>query len=148
MTPALVWMLLGMLLILSELLATSVIAVFLGLGALATSFLLYWGWIEDLSWQFVVFSGVSLLTLLVARRRLQALFVGRTLRNNQPSEFLQQALGKRVEVVTTFQQGKGRVRLNGVDWTAYSDEDLVAGSVAWVSYNQGIDLYVTSTRPQ
>ena len=41
MTLPLVWILLGLYLILSELVATSIIAVFLGLGALATGGLLY-----------------------------------------------------------------------------------------------------------
>lgn len=146
MTPAIIWLVLGLLLIISELIATSIIAVFLGLGALATSFLAYLGWVNDTSWQLLTFSLVSLATLIVARRRLKEFFVGTSTSKNQPSEFLQQALGQRVEVVTNFDQGKGRVKLNGVEWTAFSEEELQAGTTAWVVYNRGIELYVSSNK--
>ncbi|NLW05780.1 MAG: NfeD family protein [Pseudomonadaceae bacterium] len=147
MTPPLVWILLGLFLILSELVATSIIAVFLGLGALATGGLLYLGIINSLTLQLLVFSAVSLLSLLLARRRLKQLFVGGTIQKNQHSNFLQQAIGQRVEVVSNFEQGAGRVKLNGVQWTAYSEEALKKGDAAWIIHNEGIELYIASKKP-
>lgn len=147
MTLPLVWILLGLFLILSELVATSIIAVFLGLGALATGSLLYLGIINSLTLQLLVFSAVSLLSLLLARRRLKQLFVGGTIQKNQQSNFLQQAIGQRVEVVSNFEQGTGRVKLNGVQWTAYSKEALKKGDTAWITHNEGIELYVISNQP-
>jgi len=150
MTPSLVWIILGIFLILSELVATSIVAVFLGLGALATGALLYLGIINSLTLQLLVFSGISLLSLVIARRRLKTLFVGDTIQKNQHSDFLQQAIGQRVKVVTSFEQGAGRVELNGVQWTAYSEEALSSGDTAWITHNEGIALYVTrkkSTNP-
>ena len=144
MTPSLVWIILGIFLILSELVATSIVAVFLGLGALATGALLYLGIINSLTLQLLVFSGISLLSLVIARRRLKTLFVGDTIQKNQHSDFLQQAIGQRVKVVTSFEQGAGRVELNGVQWTAYSEEALSSGDTAWITHNEGIALYVTS----
>ena len=150
MPPSLVWIILGIFLILSELVATSIVAVFLGLGALATGALLYLGIINSLTLQLLVFSGISLLSLVIARRRLKTLFVGDTIQKNQHSDFLQQAIGQRVKVVTSFEQGAGRVELNGVQWTAYSEEALSSGDTAWITHNEGIALYVTrkkSTSP-
>lgn len=147
MTPPLIWIILGLFLILTELVATSIIAVFLGIGALATGGLLYLGLISTPTLQLLVFSAISLLSLLIARRRLKAFFVGKTIEKNQPSNFLQQAVGQRVEVVATFQQGAGRVKLNGVQWTAYSDEALNQGDTAWITHNEGIELYVASKKP-
>jgi len=146
MTPPLVWIILGISLILSELVATSIIAVFLGLGALATGTLLYLEIINSLPLQLLVFSAVSLLSLMLARRRLKALFVGDTIKKNQHSDFLQQAIGQRAKVVTSFEQGTGRVELNGVQWTAYSEEALNPGDTAWITHNEGIALYVTSKK--
>jgi len=146
MTPPLVWIIVGIFLILSELVATSIIAVFLGLGALATGALLYLGIINSLTLQLLVFSAVSLLSLVIARRRLKTLFVGDTIQKNQHSDFLQQAIGQRVKVVTNFEQGTGRVELNGVQWTAYSEEALSSGDTAWITHNEGIALYVTSKK--
>lgn len=146
MTPSLIWIILGLFLILSELVATSIVAVFIGLGALATGCLLYLGLITSPTLQFLVFGGVSLLTLLVARRRLKSYFVGDTLSKNKHSNFLQQAVGQRVKVVANFEQGTGRVELNGVQWTAYSEEALNSGDAAWIIYNEGIELYVASKK--
>lgn len=146
MTPPLIWIILGLFLILSELIATSIIAVFIGLGALVTGSLLYLEVIPSLTLQLLVFSSVSLLSLLTARRRLKAFFVGKTIKKNQPSDFLQEALGQRVKVITHFKQGEGRVELNGVQWTAYSEETLNPGDTAWITYNEGITLYVASKK--
>lgn len=147
MTPALIWIILGLFLILSELIATSIVAVFLGIGALATGGLLYLGLINSLAIQLWVFSGISLLSLVMARRRLKQLFVGGTIKKNQQSNFLQQAIGQRVEVINNFEQGRGRVKLNGVQWTAYSKEALKKGDTAWITHNEGIELYVISNQP-
>ncbi|GLR62711.1 NfeD family protein [Marinospirillum insulare] len=144
MTPPLVWIILGLFLILTELVATSIIAVFLGIGALVTGSLLYLEVITTPAVQLLTFSAVSLLSLLVARRRLKTFFVGSTIEKNQHSDFLQQALGQRVKVVTSFEQGAGRVELNGVQWSAYSEEALQKGDTAWVIYNEGIELHVAS----
>lgn len=146
MTPALIWIILGLFLILSELIATSIVAVFLGIGALATGGLLYLGLINSLAIQLWVFSGISLLSLVMARRRLKQLFVGGTIKKNQQSDFLQEAIGQRVKVVANFKQGTGRVELNGVQWTAYSEEALNQGDTAWITHNEGIELYVASKK--
>src|SRR5690606_15445128 len=119
-----IWIALGLLLILSELMATSVVAVFLGLGALVTGIFLHLGWVNSLSVQLMLFSGTSLLTLLLARRRLKNIFVGQTLTPQQHSAFFTQSIGERVTVTQDFEKGAGRVELNGVHWDAYSNEPL------------------------
>lgn len=139
MTP-LIWIAIGILLILSELLATSILAVFIGLGALLTGIVLYLGWIESPSTQLLVFSAFSLLSLLLARRKLKAMFVGNV--RNLKSNGVQQEIGQRVIVVSDFSDGTGRVELNGVHWDAFSKDALKKGDVAWVTHNQGIELYV------
>lgn len=142
MTP-LIWIAIGILLILSELLATSIMAVFIGLGAVLTGILLHLGWIDSLSVQLLVFSALSLLTLLLARRKLKAMFVGNVRHPNRHSNDFQQDIGQRVIVVNDFTDGTGRVELNGVHWDAYSKDALKKGDVAWVTHNQGIELYVS-----
>lgn len=146
MTP-LIWISIGLLLILSELLATSIIAVFLGLGALATGLALQFGWVESLTAQLVLFSLVSLASLLLARRKLQAWFVGETRTPSKASQHFQEEIGQRVEVISDFDQGAGRVRLNGVAWDAFSEDPLKQGDIAWVTANRGIQLFVTQHNP-
>lgn len=144
---ALVWIVVGILLILSELLATSVVAVFIGLGALATGLALWAGLIDSLAWQLIVFSVVSLGSLILARRRLKAWFGGFTTDQGENHSAFRQDVGERVTAETDFDQGAGRVILNGVAWDALSDDDLKAGDVAWVIRNEGIRLTVSRDRP-
>lgn len=146
MTPAIVWVIIGVVLILSELLATSIVAVFLGIGALITGVMLHLGWIEGPAAQFMVFGAVSMLTLLVARERCKRWFVGFTVAKGSRKMQFQRDIGERVTVINDFSQGGGRVSLNGVAWDALSDEDLKAGEVVWVVANEGIHLTVSRDR--
>ncbi|MFG1495413.1 NfeD family protein [Saccharospirillum sp. HFRX-1] len=144
---AIIWIVVGILLILSELLATSVVAVFIGLGALVTGILMWLGWVDSLTWQLLTFSIVSLGSLVLARRRLKAWFGGFTTDQGESHSAFRQDLGERVTVENDFNQGAGRVILNGVAWDALSDDDLKAGDVAWVVANEGIRLTVSRQRP-
>ena len=148
MNTAVVWIIVGIVLILSELLATSIIAVFIGIGAIVTGILLWAGIIESLTWQMLVFGVVSLSTLMLARQRLKAWFVGDSVDQGAGSMDFQKDLGERVTVERDFHQGAGRVILNGVAWDALSDDDLKAGDVAWVVANEGIRLTVSRNKPE
>lgn len=147
MSTALVWILIGLFLIISELLATSIIAVFIGLGAIATGLALQFGLIESVAAQYMVFAVVSALSLILARGKLKRWFVGYTLDRDEHQTQFQKDVGERVVVHSDFVNGKGRVMLNGVQWNALSDEPLKEGDVAWVVRNQGIELEVSAQRP-
>lgn len=144
MSLALLWIVVGVVLILSELLMTSVVAVFLGVGAIVTGLLLQWQWIESSAMQFIVFGVVSLLLLLLARERIKRWFSGYSDAEHQGAPTFQRDLGARVTVVKDFQQGAGRVLLNGVQWDAFSAEPLKAGDTAWVIAHDGIQLQVSA----
>jgi len=146
MSPALIWIILGILLILSELLATSIVAVFIGAAALVVGLLLNWGLIESTATQFVVFGIVSALLLVFARGRMKAWFVGYTADSSEHRANFQQDIGERVEVLSDFKNGLGKVKLNGVKWDAESADDLVKGEVAWVIHNEGIQLTVARNK--
>ncbi len=141
------WIIIGIVLILTELLATSIIAVFLGLAAIVVGLLLHWNIIESASAQYTVFGVVSLVLLFTARGKFKRWFTGYTADSNeQPSQFSQD-IGDRVTVLADFQQGQGRVVLNGVQWDAHSADPLKAGDVAWVIANKGIHLEVAAHKP-
>jgi membrane protein implicated in regulation of membrane protease activity len=144
---ATLWIIAGIVLILSELLATSVVAVFFGLAAIVVGLLLNFGLIESYSVQFLIFGVLSLLLLFSVRGRFKSWFVGYTADSNeQPSRFSED-IGSRVSVHSDFVQGAGRVVLNGVQWDAESTDELKAGDVAWVTANQGIKLQVAASKP-
>lgn len=147
MSTAVVWIIVGVLLILTELMATSIVAVFLGIGAIVTGVLLYFGVIESFAAQAVVFGVVSLSSLVLARKRFKAIFGGFTADAGEQSTQFQRDIGERVTVLADFEQGAGRVTLNGVAWNAVSSDDLKAGEVAWVIANEGINLTVSRKAP-
>ena len=148
MSAGIIWIMVGILLILTELMATSVIAVFIGIGAITTGLLLQLGLISSASAQYLVFGGVSLASLLLARKHLKNWFVGFTSDTTNSPQVFQESIGDRVEVKTTFIHGRGRVLLNGVQWDASSEDDLQVGDVAWVVKNDGITLIVSRHQPR
>jgi inner membrane protein len=145
---ATLWIIVGIVLILSELLATSIVAVFLGVAAIVVGLLLNVGLIESYSTQFLVFGVLSLSLLLAVRGHFKRWFVGYTADSSeQPSRFASD-IGRRVSVHSDFSHGAGRVVLNGVQWDAESADELKAGDVAWVIANQGIKLQVSASKPE
>lgn len=148
MDIATLWIIAGIVLILSELLATSIVAVFFGVAAIVVGLLLNFGFIQSYSMQFLIFGALSLTLLLVVRGHFKRWFVGYTADSTeQPLRFADD-IGRRVTVHSDFNQGAGRVVLNGVQWDAESADMLKAGDVAWVIANQGIKLVVSASKPE
>ncbi|RUO55723.1 NfeD family protein [Pseudidiomarina homiensis] len=147
MSVALIWIIIGIVLIVSELLLTSVIAVFLGIGAIVTGLLLHWEVIEQSATQFAVFGVVSLVLLVVARGHFKRWFMGYTADEDEAKPNFQRDIGARVKVIRDFNHGAGRVLLNGVQWDAFSEDELKSGDTAWVIANEGIQLTVAKQKP-
>jgi membrane protein implicated in regulation of membrane protease activity len=145
---ATLWIIAGIALILTELLATSIIAVFFGIAAIVVGLLLHNGVISSYSNQFLIFAVVSLSLLLAVRGHFKRWFVGYTADTTEQPFRLAEDIGRRVTVLTTFSHGAGRVVLNGVQWNAESADLLTAGDVAWVVANNGITLVVSASKPE
>jgi len=148
MNIALIWIIIGIVLIISEILATSVVAVFIGIGAIVTGLLLHVGVIESLAAQLSIFSIVSVGSLVIARRRCREWFGGFSNRQGDDHSTFRNDLGEQVVVESDFVDGLGRVTLNGVSWQAHSEDALRTGEVAWIVANQGIQLTVSRQRPK
>ena len=148
MDIATLWIIIGIVLILSELLATSIVAVFFGIAAIIVGLLLHVGLISSYSMQFMLFGVLSLALLLGVRGHFKRWFVGYTADSSEQPSQLSQDIGSRVSVHSDFINGAGRVVLNGVQWDAESDDALKAGDVAWIIANQGIKLSVSANKPQ
>lgn len=147
MSAAIIWIIIGVVLIISELLATSVVAVFLGIGAIVTGLALQLGLIESTTAQYTVFGVVSLVMLFTARGKFKRLFKGFIADKDEHGMVFSKDIGERVTVHSDFQQGAGRVLLNGVQWEARSDEPLKQGDIAYVVKNEGIHLTVATRKP-
>jgi len=141
------WLVLGFLLLISEVVAPGVVAVFFGIGALIVGALTYFGVIETLPVQLLWFALVSLAALFGLRKHFRRYLRGDVSNTAEAGPDRGDLIGARVVVLTDFHQGGGTIQLNGAKWDAESDEPLRAGDVAWVVSNRGILLAVSAQRP-
>ncbi len=149
MSVAIIWITVGATLILFELATTSIIAVTLGISAAIVGVTVHLDVIDssNMSAQFTLFGVLSLSILLLARKKLKAVFVGFTAdTSNEQLESVVDA-GHRVIVASDFEKGAGRVVMNGVEWSAQSSDELKEGDVAWILSSDGILLQVGRSKP-
>ncbi len=142
------WLILGALLILSEFFLTGIVAIFFGIGALLVGILTAFGLLSDLPEQLILFSVLSVASLMFARDRIKIWFRGRVSERWDGDKDLIASRGERVVVTRPFVDGIGQVRLSGAEWNAESEEgDHQPGDTVWVTGHRGITLQVTGTRP-
>jgi membrane protein implicated in regulation of membrane protease activity len=144
-TPASLWTLIGVLLILSELALPGVIAVFFGIAALLVGLLLFLDVPIDPPLQILLFGVLGAALLLLARHRLKPWFRGQVETGGSGSEVLPE--GTRARAQTDFLQGAGVVTLNGVRWNAESSDPIHAGDTVWLTGRRGLVLHVSATPP-
>lgn len=147
MTTALIWIIVGIVLVLSELLATSIVAVFMGLAAIIVGVLLHYGLIAEASTQFAVFGALSLLLLITIRRYFKRWFMGNISDRQGFRRSFADEMGDRVVVVTDCTPGgQCRVMLNGTQWAATSEVAMSKDDVAYIVGHKGTLLTVTPDR--
>lgn len=141
------WLLLGLVLLVSEFFAPGMVAVFFGIGALAVGVLTLVGLVDSLAVQLLLFALISVGSLFGLRRHFKRWLQGdeTTAKNTNPDNI--ELVGKRVKVLTDFEQGAGHVQLNGAKWDAESGDVLKTGDSAWVLSHTGILLQVAATPP-
>ena len=101
MNIATIWIIVGIVLILSELMATSIVAVFFGIAAIIVGLLLNFGLIESYSMQYLLFGVLSLVLLFTARGRCKRWFVGYTADNTEQQTRLADDIG-RMTIVASY----------------------------------------------
>lgn len=140
MDPAIIWFLIGLVLIIAELMVPGVILVFIGVAAWIVA-ILAWCGVESFSIQMWVFGLVSIGLVVFARRYVKDWFRGSetTAEGHLDEEFV----GKIVTVLESIEPGDfGKVELKGAQWIAFSEVSLAAGSKAEVIARDNITLEV------
>lgn len=121
------WVILGILLILMEFVLPGLIVIFFGIGALAVGILIWAGMLGGGALPFVVFSGVSIGSLLILRNQFKSWFMGRSLGVQVTGED-EDFVGRKAEVISGFSESPediGRVSYRGALWDARAiDEDV------------------------
>lgn len=126
-SPWLIWFLIGVAVILTELAVPGFVIIFFGLGC--------WGAAvvsliapADYSAQVAAFVIVSVASLLTLRKMAMRIFVGRS-EGAEGEDAGNVPKGARIQLDQDMKPGVvGRVRFRGTMWNAVSEENLAAGS--------------------
>lgn len=140
---ATLWFILGVVLLVVEATTTGVLAVFFALGAWVTAILMWLGIIEATWIQLAVFLVVSLLSLLMLRRRLKTWMTG--LRHPAGEDAaLDDFAGNLATVTEPIDPGKnsGKVEFRGTQWPARADSTIAAGKVVTIVARDNLTLSV------
>jgi membrane protein implicated in regulation of membrane protease activity len=137
MEIALIWILVGFVLIVAEFMLSSFIVVFFGLAALCVGLLLWAGMTDAYGLPYLMFAALALGSVLLLRSRFQEWFVGTTISADVDDDFI----GHEVRVASGFDvasPGRGKVDYRGASWDSKSAAALIpAGSVARISDRKG-----------
>jgi len=142
MNPGLLWFLAGVVLLIAELFAPTLILMFFGFGAwIVAAVYLVFG--ISLAYQLAIFAVSSLVLLALFRKRLKPLFKGYTTSRQKPGQDLDDFLGKEATVIETIEPGKpGKIEYNGVSWTAEGETAIPAGTHVRITGRSGLKLIV------
>ena len=125
MTAPVLWFLSGVLLLLIEVMSPAFVLLFFAAGAWAAAGAAWCG--APLAWQIAVFMLCSLLTLLFLRRRLRAVFSGRSktavITDGHPLTDRQGIVSKGIHPGII-----GEIRIGGSFWRATADSPLNEGT--------------------
>jgi membrane protein implicated in regulation of membrane protease activity len=137
-SESLIWAIVGIVLIIAEVLSTSFVLVFFGVGALVVALLVQIGVLSGLNGPLLVFCATSLVLLVLMRRFLRNRFAGR---KDMKPDYIDQVVG----VVKEIRPGEeGAVSYRGSEWIAFGDgiDPIPAGEKVRVRGIDGIRLKV------
>lgn len=135
-----IWLICGLILMLSEILLPGGIAFFLGLGAVIVSFFLYLGVIDSILEAFTTWF-IGSLALLFGLRSLTIKLLGSHVEYGNTNEDLD-AHNQIVEVCETIPaESEGRIFFRGTTWLArnyHKDQDLEKGTKVRILFRENL----------
>jgi|WetSurMetagenome_2_1015567.scaffolds.fasta_scaffold1090218_1 inner membrane protein len=145
MSNELVWFIVGLVLLLSELAIPGFIIMFFGVGAWIVAILLWLGIGLSFSLQLFIFLIGSLGSLVLFRRYGKKYFKGRV---NASTQSLEDVKGEKVTVVADIVPNSldGKVEFHGTIWNAESDVAISKGSVVEVIERNNLTLKVKEVK--
>lgn len=142
--PALFWLCLGGLLLITEMLGTAGYLLWSGMAALCVSLIT---WILPISWpiQGVLFAILTVISAVLWHLWLKRKKLSKEAENlNQKTH---QLIGVHAVLLSDTENGFSRVKLADGSWRVYSDTPLLAGDKVTVTSIDGITLQVIAFKP-
>lgn len=140
--PGLIWFIVGLALLLTELFAPSLVLMFFGLGAWIVT-VLYLLFKISFPTQLIVFAASSIVLLVFLRKKLKPVFLGYVSSEQDSGQNIDDFFGKEAVVVIRIEPNKpGKVEFKGVAWDAVSDESIDVDSRVKIIDRSGLKLKV------
>ena len=138
--PSVIWLIVGFVLIILELIVPGLILLFFGVGAWIVALLTLFMDL-NLNWQIVVFVITSGLSLALLRRYLQTKFF--KTKDGKSDGLEDEFIGHVVSVIDEITpNNEGKVEFKGSPWKAKSEFKLVPGDKAEIIDKESITLIV------
>jgi membrane protein implicated in regulation of membrane protease activity len=142
---ALIWVLVGVALIVTELLATGFIAVFFGVAAMITGIAIALGLPATGPWPWLLFSALSVGLLVVLRRQFSNWFRGRMVGGDSQPGVDEDFIGRDAKVLSGFgpeDHNRGQVDYRGAAWSARASVPLGVGDLVVITARDNLTLIV------
>ena len=138
-----IWLIVGLLMLVAELISVALVFVFFAAGALITALLASLGLLLDLNIQLFAFSIISVLSLVLLRKNARRLLATRG-KHTEYSEYAGETAMVVKDIPST---GEGRIYYRGAEWIALSATNslIEAGSKVIIRSTDGIKLIVEET---
>lgn len=138
LSPALLWAIAGVILIVIELVSFSFVLAFLGVGCFITALTTWFGLTPNTNMQLAAFSVSSIALLALFRKTFIKMFAGHGVNMSDD-------IGQRAKVIKDIPpDGEGDVLYRGSVWNAISDskETISEGATVEITATEGIRLKV------
>lgn len=138
-----IWIILGIILCVSEFVIPGFVICFFGVGALITALIAAICPSIALGWQIFIFTLISVASIFASRKLFPNAFKGNSERANvnEDCDDFSKATAVTEEYIKAGSVG-GRVRYEGSYWTARSNEDIPAGEMVHVVGRDNITLII------
>ncbi len=140
----LLWFLVGLILLLSELALPGLVIIFFGVGAWVTAILVGLGILPEFNGQLMVFLVSSILALVLFRKKGKNYFEGRVSREWNPTASMEDVRGQRAVAINAIVPNaqNGKVEFHGTSWNADSDVPITQGQVVEIIEQNNLRLKV------
>lgn len=137
-----IWLFLGALLMLAELVSPGFVIFFFGLGATTVAACKWLLPSLPISWQLALFSVFSIVYLVLLRRWIKGVFMGETESSQQLQSEYVGRIGK--VVAATSADVPGRIVVGDAEWSAVSEQPIPEGTTVKVVQQKNLTFTVVA----